>query len=122
QVNGNVIEVHNEETHLSEASWALRVPEGIIIFAGNGVIVKVSDKVHIMGPGIYRSQVGGVCGDNNGEITSDLIGPKNCVYTSADLFISAWSMKDSTCTEESELLTQQIVQAFQKKCPRPTGH
>merc|ERR1712113_58964 len=98
QVNGAPVIVTPGLTWLTELTHAHKTPEGILIKAGNGVAVKVTNEhIHVSAPSLYRGQVGGLCGDHNGESTSDLVGPTGCVYTKPAHFVAAWAVPEAGC-------------------------
>jgi len=118
QVNGKPIAVGMEKTSLSELSHAYKVPDGIFIKAGNGVAVKLTNEhIYVSAPGMYRGQVGGLCGDNNGEVTADLAGPNGCIYTKPAYFTAAWTVAENGCEAGAVEALKTEVKGFQATCP-----
>ncbi|CAL4141474.1 unnamed protein product [Meganyctiphanes norvegica] len=118
QVNGAPVTVGVAKTPLSELSHAYKSPGGIFIKAGNGVAVMVTnDHIHVSAPSMYRGQVGGICGDKNGETTSDLVGPAGCVYNKAAHFAAAWTVPEADCDSGAIEALKAEVKGFQDICP-----
>ena len=53
-------------------------------------------------PATHRSQHCGLCGDYNGQIAQELVGPSGCSHATVNDMAKAYVLKDKTCKEKVE--------------------
>merc|ERR1719187_1763862 len=97
------------------------------MFAGEHYL-RINNEIQFGASKWYRGKVCGVCGDMNGELLSDMQGPRSCVYTDPKLFVLSWTISGDGCAgcNPFELSFRKLdVTNYQKVCPkrevRPTA-
>ncbi|CAL7934467.1 unnamed protein product [Xylocopa violacea] len=108
-VNGKAIEISDAMSHqeksnddilfeifkLGDHSIGLVAEkyDASIAFDGKRLLIQASDT--------YRDSIRGLCGNFDGKVDNDFIGPKNCLLRESDWFTASYALTKKECEGES---------------------
>lgn len=125
-ITSSQIMVNGESANYDDDRYQIvQQSESILVVFSTRAAIKVSNKVEIYSPPELRSLPCGLCGNFDGEETSDLVGPSGCVYSDPALFAYSWTVSGDGCNAFSLRSHKQKVKNYASDCPKksylPTG-
>ncbi|RXG73756.1 Hemolymph clottable protein [Armadillidium vulgare] len=79
-------------------------------------IIVYDDKIEIYNEKLEKSPANGICGNNDGRMIPELIGPKRCIYNDAQMFAASWTGQSDHCGAATLEEFRKGVDQFQADC------
>ncbi|RXG73755.1 hypothetical protein Avbf_09792, partial [Armadillidium vulgare] len=79
-------------------------------------VIVYKDKIEIYNEYIEKSPANGICGNNDGRMIPEFIGPKHCIYNDAQMFAASWTGQSDHCGAATLEEFRKGVDHFQADC------
>ncbi|CAL4158077.1 unnamed protein product, partial [Meganyctiphanes norvegica] len=92
--------------------------DSTLAMLSNGLSVRVSKQISITVPSRLKGKVCGLCGNMDGEMTSEMEGPQGCIFTDPKLFSLSWMVSGDKCNSWNVYAKQSKIFQLRKTCSK----